>query len=959
LISDKVCDEIKNHPNFNTTSLGKFNLKNVKHLVELFALTNDGLQIPTKKSLMSRVEQSRATDFEEKQFPLLNTKLYIPQLRPDLVQRPHLIDRMNKGIYNKLTLISAPAGFGKTTLVSEWIYQSEIPITWISLDKGDNDPRQFFHYLIAALQNIDSVIGQAALTMLQSPQLPRIESVMTSLIEEITDIPNDFIIVLDDYHSIDTKSVHSIIEFLLDHLPTQMHLVLTTRVDPPLPLARLRGRNQLTEFRATDLCFSLDEASEFFNKFKNLELSNHDISILESRTEGWIAGLQLTALSMQRHHDIPAFISSFAGDDRHIVDYLAEEVLNLQPESVKNFLLQTSILSQLSESLCNFVINREDSQKILDELEKANLFIIPLDDKRHWYRYHHLFADLLHHRLNQDHQKHLPVLHHRASEWYEKNGFNNEAIEHALLSKDIEQATRLIEEHIDAFWQTGAHSNLRSWLEELPDEIIISKPHLCIFRAWDLFATGQQDASEQVLQKAENELDQCTRVANKTILPERDQQICSFRGRASAIRAWMAAYRADAQGIIQHSSLALKYLPEQDLTWRSAAAITLGDAYFIKGDYYAANQARSDAMEANKSAGNIYLFMNVSVKKALTLKARGLLRKVIEICIQRMDLANEKRMAQTDVVGWLLTTWADVLAEKNNLDEALDLVNRGVRLTESGGDVVMLGWSYICLMRVLFSRGDYTGVESVIQKMENIAKDITVPPWLMNLKTVWQARTWLTQNKLDEASQWLSRCGIDPKIEPTYMGGLEYIALARILLALGRWNETTTVLHRMFESAKSGGDTTRMIEIKIVLALAYQAGDETDKAMTALLQALAIAKPEGFIRIFVDEGPPIAKLLEDILNNEADAPKAYIKKLLSAFRLSKFVKIDDGVVEHLSKRELDVLKLIAAGLSNIKITEELYLSLNTVKTHIRNIYSKLDVHNRTEAAVKARELDLI
>jgi LuxR family maltose regulon positive regulatory protein len=361
LISDKVYDEIKNHHEFSTTTLGEFELKNVKRPIELFALTNEGLQIPAKKTLKSSRLKRAAIKIKDSQYPFLETKLYVPQPRPDLVQRTDLIDRLNKGISRKLTLISAPAGFGKTTLISEWISQSEIPVAWISLDKGDSDPVHFIHYIIAALQSFDANIGEPVLTMLQSPQQPLIEFIMTNLIKEITDIPYDYVLVLDDYHLVDEKKVHNIVEFLLDHLPVQMHLVITTRVDPPLPLARLRVRNQLTEFRAPDLCFTVNETTVFFNKMMNLGLSSHEISILESRTEGWIAGLQLAALSMQGREDIHSFIKTFAGDDRHIVDYLAEEVLNLQPEHVQNFLLQTSILKRLSAPLCDFVTAKKGS----------------------------------------------------------------------------------------------------------------------------------------------------------------------------------------------------------------------------------------------------------------------------------------------------------------------------------------------------------------------------------------------------------------------------------------------------------------------------------------------------------------------------------------------------------------------------------------------------------------------
>ncbi len=634
----------------------------------------------------------------------------------------------------------------------------------------------------------------------------------------------------------------------------------------------------------------------------------------------------------------------------------------------------------MTASLCNVVVGREDSQAILERLEAANLFLIPLDGERRWYRYHHLFADLLRQRLHQTQPERVPILHCQASEWYEQNGFADEAIEHALRAEDFERAAHLIEEQADAIWQRGEHTKLRRWLAGLPVELVFSKPHLCILHAWGLFVSGHQEKAERSLQAAEQAVSPCSDREIETSPLEQDQlpdsEMMKIQGRAAAIRAFMASYRSDAPRIIQHAHQALACLPEQDLTWRSTAAIALGDAYVFKGEYMAAYQARLEALGAIKPSDNIYLFMDVSLKLALNLRAQGQLNQAIEICQQRLQLANESGMSQTAMVGWLLAIWGEVLAEINDLDAALDLVRKGVELTESGKDVGMLSWSYLCLTRILFSRGDMAGAEEIIHKMETIAREYIAPRWVTNLMAAWQVRIWLAQDKLDDASQWVGERGLDLNSEPTYVDGLEYIALARILIAQGRLDETARLLQRLLESAEGGGHTTRLLEILVLQALALQAQEDTDQAITTLEKALTLAEPGGFIRIFVDEGPSMARLLYEAVAR--GIMPDYTRKLLAAFEdatkdegrttelsssvirpSSPALSEAEGLVEPLSPRELEVLQLIAQGLSNREISERLFLALSTVKGHNRNIFGKLQVQRRTEAVARARELGLL
>ena len=940
LISDKVYDEIKNHHEFSTTTLGEFELKNVKRPVELFALTNKGLQIPTKKSLISPERKRTAIEIKDRQYPLLETKLYIPQPRPDLVQRTHLIERLSKGIYNKLTLISAPAGFGKTTLVSEWISQSEMPVAWISLDKGDNDPVQFIHYLIAALQNFDASIGQPVLTMLQSPQLSPIESVMTSLIKEITDIPNDFILVLDDYHSIDAKQVHNIVEFLLDHLPVQMHLVITTRVDPPLPLARLRVRSQLTEFRAPDLCFSLDEAMEFFNKLMNLKLSNHDVSILESRTEGWIAGLQLAALSMQGRKDIPAFIKSFAGDDRHIVDYLAEEVLNLQPEPVQNFLLQTSILNRLSASLCNFVTDKKDSQKILEVLEKANLFIVPLDNKRYWYRYHHLFADLLRQRLHQsaasstgDEGGGVDELHKRASVWYKDNGLEIEAFHHAVAANDVERAALLMEGDGMPLPFRGAVAPVLNWLKSLPTTVLDARPLLWVTYASTLLASGQPAGVEQKLQAAEAALQGA----------EPDDKTKDLVGRIAATRATLAVGQQKIETTIAQSRRALEYLHPDNLAFRTFTTWKLGYAYQLQGDRAAASQAYTEAISISQASGNIITTILATTGLGSLQEAENQLYLAEQTYWRVLQLVGDQPQLIACEAHLGL---ARIFYEWNDVDAAQQHGQQSIQLARQLENTDRFVACEVFLARLKLAQGDVAGAAAILDKAGQFVRQHNFVFRIPEVVTA-QVLTLLHQGNLTAAADLAEKHKLP-------------ISQARVHLAQGDTSAALAALGPLRRQVEAKSWEDERLKVMVLQAVVLHAHGEKDKAAQLLGDALALAEPGGFIRIFVDEGPPIAELLEKILDDNIDVPRAYVKKLLSAFRLGKLIKTEGGlVVDRLSERELEVLRLIAAGLSNKKIMEELFLSLSTVKTHIRNIYSKLNVHSRTEVIVKAKEMDLL
>lgn len=892
--------------------------------------------------------ENKKINTREKPYPLLSTKLFMPQLQQGCVLRQALIDRLNKARHKRLTLISAPAGFGKTTLLLQWIFQNRIPAAWISLDTSDSDPASFLCYLIAALQKITEHTGDAVLSMMQSPHPPPFQTILIHLMDEISHINKDFILVMDDYHTIENPDIHTTVNFILAHLPPKMHVVISTRTDPPLPLARMTSRHQITEIRSSDLCFTLDETVSFFNETMNLNLSRDDISRLESRTEGWIAGLQLAGLSMQGREDLPDFIDAFAGDNRHIADYLVDEVLNLQPDPIQDFLLKTSILGRFKDELCDFITQGKDARKILGMLEASNLFIIPLDDRRGWYRYHQLFADLLRLKLDQTDKTLAPDLHKKASLWFEKNDYREEAIDHALAAKDYFSAANLIETFTEAVWQGGEQVTLFRWADQLPEEYILSRPNLCLFHARVLFESGHQDAAERKLSRLEKaEGLSCASTP------------AGIQGRIAAVKAYMAGRRGDTQGIVTYSQQALAALPEKDSVWRAIVAISSGLAHELAGDSTAAITAHTEAVAAARKAGNVYFYLITRLWLAIALKDVGRLPEAMEICRQLLDEVNEKKLSFNVAVGHAFGGWSEILYELNRLDEACDYSQKSIALMEQGHDVSHLGRRYSYLVKILCSKGNIAGAEKTVLKMEKLMQTSDMPPWTTTRIEAVKARIWLMKGNLAALEKWVTRCGLTLDRPPTLLKDDEYIMFARILVAQGRFNDAGAVLNQLLQMEARAGRILSQIEILLIKALALKKETKQTQSMAAVMKALSLAEPGGYIRIFADEGPPLAGLLEKLPDSGQTALGAFVKKVLSKCGSGKSPGTDPGLGEPLSRRELEVLRLIASGLSNNKIMETLFISLPTVKTHCRNLYVKLNVHSRTQAVSKARYLGLL
>lgn len=916
--------------------------------------------------------------------PILATKLYRPPARAKLVLRPRLLEQLNYGLHRRLTLISAPAGFGKTTLVSEWLASNERPAAWLSLDESDGNSTRFMTYLVAALQTISPTIGEEVLTTLQSPQPPPSEAMLTALLNDISTMSKNFIFVLDDYHLIDSKGIDDMLSFLLEHLPPQIHLVITTREDPQLPLPRLRARDQLTELRANDLRFTPEEASEFFNQVMGLHLSADDITQLEGRTEGWIAGLQMTALSMQGRTDTSSFIKAFTGSHHFILDYLAEEVLQRQPDSVQTFLLQTSILERLSGSLCNAVTEREVGKDMLETLERANLFVIPLDDKREWYRYHHLFADVLKARLLKEHPKQISDLHLRASMWFEQNGLPSDAIRHAFVAEDFERAAGLVELAFPVMDSTFQSATWFGWVEALPDALVRARPVLSVQYAWTLLYRGELEASETRLRDAERWLEaadgtnETSEIPLITMVVADEEQFRSLPATIANARAFHAQSLGDLPGTVTYIQQALDLLPEEDHLGRGTAAAILGLAQWANGDLEAAYPSVANAMASFQMAGNIMVAISGTCSMADIKVAQGRLREAIRTYERALQLASEQGEPVLKGTADLYLGLSELHHEQGNLEAARKYLLKSEAL---GEQAALQDWPYrLCLAQARMKQisGDLDGALDLLDEVANLYIRTPTPRPNVHPVAALKTQVWVTQGRLVEALGWIRDRDLSADDELSYLHEFEHITLARLLIAHYKNDqiestllEAKGLLTRLLSAAEEGKRTGSVINILLLQALAYHAQNDSAAALEPLQQALKLAEPEGYVRTFIDEGLPMVQLLSEAARQGLKSE--YVAKLLLAFDSEQDKRedksslpailssqpINEALVEPLTKRELEVLQLLAEDLSNRDISKRLFRALDTVKGYNRNIFGKLQVQDRNEAVAKARELGLL
>lgn len=915
--------------------------------------------------------------------PILATKLYIPPPRPKVVPRPRLIERLNEGLSAgcKLTLISAAAGFGKTTLVSEWGAGCERPIAWLSLDAGDSDPARFLTYLVAALQTIFAGIGAGVAAVLESPQPPPTEMLLTTLINEITTIPDHpstplracpersegtgFILVLDDYHLIDAKPVDDALTFLLQHLPPQVHLVIATREDPQLPLARLRARGQMTELRAADLRFTPAEAAGFLNQVMGLNLSAADVAALETRTEGWIAGLQLAALSMQGHasRDVTSFIESFTGSHHFVLDYLVEEVLGQQSASVQTFLLRTSILDRMCGPLCDAVLldPSVSGQETLEYLERVNLFIVPLDNERRWFRYHHLFAELLRQRLQQGDS--AAEYHIRASQWYEDNGLGFEAFRHATAANDVVRAERLMESKGIPLHFPGAVNAILAWLASLPKSVLDARPLLRVRSATMALTAGQTSGVDEKLQAAEAALAAATQNADL------DPQTRDLIGQIACARATLAVTRYQPEAMAHQAHRALEYLLPENLRFRFTANWALSVAYFFQGDRAAAGRVISEALSISQKSTSMFSTILAFSHLGRLQELEGQLYRAAETYRRVLQLAGDQPGPSANDACLGL---ARICYEWNDLDAAQQYAQQSLQLARLYDRVLdRFIISEVFLARLQLARGDVAGAAAMLAEIEQTVRQNNFVQRMPEIAAA-QVLTLLRQGDVTAAAQLAQTHDLP-------------VSQARVFLARGDAAKALALLAPLRQQMEAKDWQDERLRVMVLEALALYAQRAKDQAMQLLGEALA--EWGGFIRIFVDEGEPMRLLILDFrlsiekqLHGQDQRLLDYADQLLAAFdqpaalpspigdlRQSQIANARNSgarcrksqMLEPLSQRELEILKLITQGLSNREIGERLFLALDTVKGHNRRIFDKLEVQSRTEAIARARELDLL
>lgn len=893
---------------------------------------------------------------------MLLTKLHIPLVGNNTVHRTELFDKLNEGLDRKLILISAPAGFGKTTLVSDWINQNQILTAWLSLDKGDNDPVEFLSYLIWGIQGVHKDFGQTALTLLQSPNKLNTLSITSLLLNEMISIKQNFLLVLDDFHLINSQEILELTSFLIQYIPGNIHIVILTRSDPALPLARIRSQHQLVELRLPDLSFSAPDISLLFNKKLKLGLSEEDVHSLETKTEGWIAGLQLTALSLLNRGDVSGFIRDLKGDNQYIMDYLMEEVLKNQSDDIKEFLLQTSILEQVSSSLCNALLNRNDSQLIIENLEKNNMFVIPLDTERQWYRYHHLFSDLLKQKLQLRGKDSITELHRKACDWFEQNNLFDLAIEHALAVKNYEKSMQLIGKVVEEKWKNGQHTAIIKYSGLFPEEIIKKNPELCFYISWILITGGQIKEAEPFLSCAEKIT--AEKLSDSDLTIDEVHYFNKLSGKIAVAYTYLNSHEEHADKIFDYSKTALEKLPEDDPFWFSWAWFSKGIAWFSHGDLEESSGAFQKAFEYGKKSGNIYLVSTIAIRMAENEQQLGRYKSAYGKCSDLLALMNDNGYSQITKAEWTYaplyyiigTTqfmWAETDKANENLRIAYDLSKKGKDLTLK----VMILMVYVVILRY---RGD-SEAEKRIAELDEIMKGNYLPPFIFSYYIGWKIHLFIEKKQLDKARGIASQYGLDIGKEITYANEGAFSSYARLLLEEYKLVEAEMLISELFKLASDGKRIERIIDLKTAKAILYKMKGEHEKAVACLTEAMELAADENLLSFFVFNTDHIDALLKSMFRSfttMTNIPKKFIVSLKMAYERKENLK-KILVESELSARELDTLKLMAENLINQEIADKLFISLNTVKTHLKNIFLKLEVNSRAKAVAKAKEMGLI
>ncbi len=890
--------------------------------------------------------------------PLLRTKLDIPPARGPLVARPRLLARLNDRLERKLTLVSAPAGFGKTTLLSAWARELEHPVAWLSLDAGDNDPARFLAYLIAALQQVGPAIGREIQAQTASGTGQALEFAVAALINDVSALSLRFTLVLDDYHVIEEAAIHGALRELVTHQPPGMHLVIATREDPPWPLAGLRARGDLVELRGQDLRFGPGETLDYLNRVMGLSLHAEDATNLDSRVEGWVAGLQLAALSMKNREDPGEFISSLSGSDHYIFGYLTEEVLGRQPAGLRSFLLETSVLGRLSGSLCDTVTGRDDSASVLERLQAMNLFIVPLDNEHRWYRYHYLFADLLRAQLRRTRPEALLALYAKASAWFEREGDPAEAIEHALTAEDYERVVRLLEAHAKNVVDQGYVQTVERWLDRLPPAWKDAGPRSNLAFAGSLLLRGQLGRVETYCRNAEAAATKRSRPGD-----DRELEAAALLAEASAIRAVLISVQGDPERGCEMARRAVELAPPGDTYAQGAACFGLATALNYAGHLALAVEAYHHALPLCRVSGNVVPWMLTVSNLGLLHVVNGELRLAAELCLEVIGEADREGTVGSPALGTAHGFYGEVLCQWNELDAAGEETATALELGRRSGHVAALAHGHVVLSRVCQARGDLDGAGRALGEARRFLRH-GMPAWVTLSVVAQEVALALLGGDEEAAARVLAGTGVSVEDEATYSREIAHIAHLRLLLHQGQrhagqvacLDRAIGLADRLLGSAEPAGRVGRVIEILALRAVANQSRGRLEEALADLDKGLALAAPQGYVRVFVDEGLPMAELL-GVLNQRAPKPE-YVGRLLAAFP-EKASPPGSGLAEPLTDREREVLALVAGGLSYQEIAERLVVSLNTVRFHVKSIYGKLGSHNRTAAIERAKILGLL
>lgn len=907
--------------------------------------------------------------------PLIETKLFRPSPRAGLVARPRLRLRLDAGLTARLMLISAPAGFGKTTLLVDWMASLQtssdeaVRGAWLSLDPADNDPARFWRYLLAALRTALPGIGEDALALLGDSQTPPVDVLLTTVVNDLGASEREVVLLLDDYHVIDSPVVHEGMVFLLAHLPPRLHLVLASRVDPPLPLARLRARGDLVEIRAADLRFTADEAAAYLNDIMGIGLAPGDVQALEGRTEGWIAALQLAALSMTGRHDVSEFIAGFTGDDRYVVDYLVEEVLQRLPADLQDFLLHTSVLDRMTGTLCDAVTGQGGGRAALELLDRDNLFVVPLDDRRHWYRYHHLFADVLRGRLLDEQPAVVSDLHRRAAGWHETHGEVADAIHHSLLGADHDRAAVLIETVMPSMRRDRREATLRGWLEALPPAVLRSRPVLSNALAGARMSTGAFDGVEELLAATERALEQ---VGGRGASMAEHVDADEYRRLPADVavhRAGLALVRGDVEATVDHARRALAQVLEGDHVVRGAALALGGLAAWTTGDIDAAHDAYTACLVEFEAIDHVSDVLGCSVAIGDIETTQGRLRQAVRTYRSALDLADRHH---TPVLRGRADMHVGLAArhlEADDLPAAHRELDRARDLGEHAGLPQEAYRSRVVAAGLREAEGDVIAAVDLLEEAERLY----VADFLPTVRPVpaVRARTWARHGHIDAALEWVHRADVSLDDSMTYLREFDHLTLAKVLLAAHQrggsrvdLEAVAAFLHRLLLAATTGGRGGSVIEIHVTRALVLQQMGDIGQAVAALTSALELAEPEGYVRTFTDEGEPMAALLAAAARH---TPSPYVTRLRSALASARPAQPAAAAasrrgqvpVDPLSSREQDVLRLLDSELNGPEIARELVVSLNTVRTHTKNLYMKLGVTSRRAAVARAKELNLL